>query len=194
MLSDLSLLIFADRIIVHEVTDVEGLFFDMFCACPFFVRRVAGIPFQAHQLLCADGECCSHSDAGPWCPASADPTWTSHTGRTISQRGTQYSFGLLKIIMPVTRTFSNCSNEKKNNLSASSCFEPSLRIVSIDGGWKSLNVHDPAPAGSCFFPERIRAKLSCALLPGSLALLLLSPPRSLSLCCPALLEAEAATV
>ncbi|KAF3854530.1 hypothetical protein F7725_022585 [Dissostichus mawsoni] len=39
----------------------------------------AGVPFQAHQLLCADGECCSHSDAGPWCPASADPTWPADT-------------------------------------------------------------------------------------------------------------------
>lgn len=29
--------------------------------------------------------------------------------------------------------------------------EPLLRIVSIDGGWKSLSVHDPASTGSCFF-------------------------------------------
>jgi len=56
--------------------------------------------------------------------------------------------------------------------------KPSLRIVSIDGGWKSLGVPDPAPAGSCFLPERILAKLSL-----SLSLLLLSPPHSLFLLC-----------
>lgn len=88
MLSDLLLLIFTDSMIVYEVTDVEGLFVDILYACPLFVCRAAGVPFQAHQLLCADGECCSHSDAGPWCPASADPTWTSHTGKKVSQRGT----------------------------------------------------------------------------------------------------------
>lgn len=59
------------------------LFVDIVCACALFVHRAAGVPVQAHQLLCADGECCSHSDAGPWCPASADPTRPAYTGRKI---------------------------------------------------------------------------------------------------------------
>lgn len=57
------------------------LFVDMHCTCALFAHRAAGIPLQAHKLLCPDGECCSHSDPGPWCPASSDPAWPAHTGR-----------------------------------------------------------------------------------------------------------------
>lgn len=57
------------------------LFDDIFGSYALFTPRAAGITFQAHQLLCADGECCSHSDAGPWCPASADPAWPPYAGK-----------------------------------------------------------------------------------------------------------------
>lgn len=57
--------------------------------------------------------------------------------------------------------------------------KPSPRVVSIDGGWKSLDVLDPAPAGSCFSWVH-SGELSCALLALSLSLFRSLPLFSLS--------------
>lgn len=60
-------------------------FVDMLRTRTLFVHRAAGVPFQAHQLLGADGERRSHSDASPRCPATADSTRPAYTGR-VPQR------------------------------------------------------------------------------------------------------------
>lgn len=70
------------------------LFVDILCAYAVFVNRAAGIPLQAHQLLCADGECCSYSDPGPRGPASSDPTWPAYTGRKTSGHHTDGTDGV----------------------------------------------------------------------------------------------------
>lgn len=124
------------------------LFVDILCACALFLHRAAGLPLQAQQLLCADGECCSHSDSGPWCPASSDPTWPAYTGMKAFRHhrdGTNGVFwGVLIITVLELLIFRQSSLHPFFH-------EPLLRIVSIDGGWKSLSVRDPASTGSCFF-------------------------------------------
>lgn len=155
------------------------LFVNHLCACALFVCRAAGVPLQAQQLLCADGECCPHSDSGPWCPASSDPTWSAYTGMKafkLHRDGTNGVFWGALIITVVERLIF-----KQSSLHPF-FHKPLLRIVSIDGGWKSLSVHDPASAGSCFFflsAFRPSSTVHCSLplaLPPPLSLLLLSPP------------------
>lgn len=70
------------------------LFVDILGACALFVYRAAGVPLQAHQLLCADGECCSYSDPGPWGPASSAPAWPAYTGRKTFRHQTDGTNGV----------------------------------------------------------------------------------------------------
>lgn len=140
-----------------------------------FAHRAAGIPFQAHKLLCADGECCSHSDAGPWYPVSADPTRPPYTGmkRFRYHKWPNKLFCILTIAVDVRLIIFN-----KTSLHPL-FHQPSLRIVSIDGGWESLSVHDPAPAGSRLFLSTSVHALLCVA--PCLSLSLVSPLRSLCL-------------